>query len=37
MEEDMKKVFDELTEENRETLILVAKGIEVGQNSVKTE
>lgn len=37
MEEDMKKVFEQLTEENRNTLIMVAKGIEVGQNSNKSE
>lgn len=35
--ERLEKVFNSLTEENKDTLILVAKGIEVGQNSVKEE
>ena len=30
-QEDMKKVFENLTEENKNNLLLVAKGMEVAQ------
>lgn len=31
-EKDMKQVFDNLSEENKNTLILVAKGMEIAQS-----
>ena len=35
--ERLEKVFNMLTEENKDTLILVAKGMEVAQENTKKE
>lgn len=36
MEKEMEQIFNELTEENKNILLLVANGIKLGQENSKT-